>query len=247
MKHIIADFLSKQKESSLLKIKEMRVVCNIAFDKDLIDTNSGNISYGLGKDMLITKTGASLMNLKYEDFTVASVSAGNVQLNYHPASSELAIHRFILKSFPESCVFHAHPSSAIALSLLDNILSNKKDSKLLIEELKEENKDNNNLDDFMNKSLILKYPDIKIIIPLDIETAYFFPYIYVFPLGFINDIKSLNENKLNFSAKDIFKEQGIFMIKSHGSFAWGKTPIEALRWTMMLEAASKIILKIVDL
>lgn len=98
-----------------------------------------------------------------------------------------------------------------------------------------DNADNDNADNIDNGD------DIDEIIPLDFETAYFFPKIYIFPLSFIADIKAKNLN-IDLKAKDIFKENGVFMIKSHGAFAWGKTPLDALRWTLMLEASAKIIL-----
>lgn len=198
----------------LKKILELARVCNIAFDKDLIDTHSGNISMGAGEDLLITKTGRSLINLKPQDFTLAPVIKPEKE-DKSGASSEIDIHRFILRSFPNSTVFHSHPLNAIALSLSLH-----------------KNTDNNKK----------KYPELDEITPLDFESAYFFPVIYVFPLNLIEDIRA-NNLKTEFEAKDIFKENGVFMIKSHGSFAWGRTPLDALRWTIMLEASAKIILK----
>ncbi|MDA8298782.1 MAG: class II aldolase/adducin family protein [Deltaproteobacteria bacterium] len=199
---------------------ELRNVCNIAFDKNLVDTHSGNISVETEDGILITKTGRSLINLKPDDFTVSA----------NCASSELEVHRFILKSFPASSVFHCHPLNAIALSLrtdktgADGISGAIADASL--------------------KKLFSIYPDIKIIKPLDFESAYFFPEIYVFPLKFIDDVKSGTFSAFNIKASDIFKENGVFMIKSHGSFSWGRTPTVALRWAMTLEASSEIILKL---
>ncbi|MHB1704228.1 MAG: class II aldolase/adducin family protein [bacterium] len=199
---------------------ELRNVCNIAFDKNLVDTHSGNISVETEDGILITKTGRSLINLKPDDFTVSA----------NCASSELEVHRFILKSFPASSVFHCHPLNAIALSLrtdktgADGISGAIANASL--------------------KKLFSIYPDIKIIKPLDFESAYFFPEIYVFPLKFIDDVKSGTFSAFNIKASDIFKENGVFMIKSHGSFSWGRTPTVALRWAMTLEASSEIILKL---
>ena len=216
-------------------VSELGRVCKIAFDKGLIDTHSGNISMGIKKSILITKTGKSLINLKPSDFTSVPLNPEKQSRNgLNPAesteasepSSELEIHKFILKSFPGSTVFHSHPVNAIALSL---ILNKKRAVK------------------FKSSSLVIRklhaeYPDLDKITPLDFESAYFFPEIYILPLKFTEDIKS-GGLKLKLEAKDMFKENGVFMIKSHGSFSWGPTPLEALRWTMALEASSEIILK----
>ncbi|MCL4321332.1 MAG: class II aldolase/adducin family protein [Deltaproteobacteria bacterium] len=216
----------------LKRIAELRQVCKIAFDKGLIDTHSGNISIGLGKNLLITKTGRSLINLKPQDFTAVSIIKPKKGDKDGGASSEINIHRFILKSFPDSTVFHSHPLNAIALSLSPhkNMDNNK------------EKGDRFKSVPFFLENLYKKYPELDEITPLDFESTYFFPKIYVFPLNLIEDIKT-NNLKTGFEAKDIFKENGVFMIKSHGSFAWGKTPLDALRWTIMLEASAKIILK----
>ncbi len=197
-------------------IAELRSVCNIAFDKNLVDTHSGNISVGTEDGILITKTGRSLINLEPDDFT----------LSEDCASSELEVHRFILNGFPKSSVFHCHPLNAIALSL------------------RADKSADGSAKDGSIKKLFSIYPDIQIIKPLDFESAYFFPEIYVFPLKFINDVKSGKLSDFNIKADDIFKENGVFMVKSHGSFSWGRTPAEALRWAMTLEASSKIILKL---
>jgi Ribulose-5-phosphate 4-epimerase and related epimerases and aldolases len=182
-----------------------------------VDTHSGNISVETEDGILITKTGRSLINLKPDDFTVSA----------NCASSELEVHRFILKSFPASSVFHCHPLNAIALSLrtdktgADGISGAIADASL--------------------KKLFSIYPDIKIIKPLDFESAYFFPEIYVFPLKFIDDVKSGTFSAFNIKAGDIFKENGVFMIKSHGSFHGDGLRRLTLRWAMTLEASSEII------
>jgi ribulose-5-phosphate 4-epimerase/fuculose-1-phosphate aldolase len=233
-------------------ISELKLVCNIAFDKGLIDTHSGNISAGIEAGghrhscgvgrFLITKTGRSLLNLKPDDFTIASFKNTD-----NEASSEIDIHRFILRSFPDSTVFHSHPLNAIALSLHSK--------QGLVSQVNVKNTLNNKQNKGQNTAieppchseiskideLYEKYPEIDEITPLDFESVYFFPKIYVFPLNFIADIKAKNLN-MDFEAKDIFGENGVFMIKSHGAFTWGKTPLDALRWALMLETSAKIIL-----
>jgi L-fuculose-phosphate aldolase len=229
-------FKNKTKKQEYSKyVSELGKVCKIAFGKGLIDTHSGNISMGIKENILITKTGKSLIDLKPSDFTIVPLNpgkqSGKVSNPFKSAatsepSSELEVHKFILKSFKDSTVFHSHPVNAIALSLvLDKKKTDKfKSSPLIIKKLRAE------------------YPGLNKITPADFESAYFFPEIYIMPLKFIEDIKS-GGLKLKLEAKDIFKENGVFIIKSHGSFSWGPTPLEALRWTLALEASSEIILK----
>jgi L-fuculose-phosphate aldolase len=215
------------------KVLELNRVCRIAFDKGLLDTHSGNIGMGIGGDILITKTGRSLIDLKPQDFTTIPVIKPEKGDKDGGASSEIGIYRFILKSFPDSTVFHSHPVNAIALTL--NLRKNTNNRNGVSKSCTP-----------LFKNLYKKYRELDEIIPLDFESAYFFPKIYVFPLNLIEDIKK-NSLRPPFEAKDIFKENGVFMIKSHGSFAWGKTPLDALRWTMMLEASAEIILKCLSL
>lgn len=214
-------------------ITELKRVCNIAFDKDFIDTHSGNISVGTGDDILITKTGRSLIDLKLQDFTIVPLNKPEKNNDNDP-SSEIDIHRFILKSFPNSTVLHSHPINAVSLSL-------HMDYGQTVPNINIKKPDINARNINKIKELYAKYNGMDEITALDFESAYFFPKIYVFPLDFIEDIKA-DRLKIKLEASDIFKENGVFMIKSHGSFSWGKTPLDALRWTIMLESTAKIIL-----
>ncbi|RZD16503.1 MAG: hypothetical protein EVJ46_05660 [Candidatus Acididesulfobacter guangdongensis] len=246
----------------LKKIKEMQKACSIAFSKNLIDTHSGNISCGnsLNNEIIITKTGASLINLEVNDFTIAPLEIADIANNgYYPSdtlkesspSSEIAVHRFIAQSYPDSCILHTHPETAIALGINDNYRYsenkymynfedfNKNKDALLALDKKNSDTKNLNIDTIHN--LFEKYPELKILKPADFEASYFFPLIYIFPLNFIDDIKLNNKNNINFKISDIFTDNGIFIIKYHGCFAWGKTALDALRWTMMLESSSKIL------
>ncbi len=250
-------------DAYLKKIKEMHEVCSIAFSKNLIDTHSGNISCGnsLNNEIIITKTGASLINLEVNDFTVAPLEISDTANNrYYPSdtrkenspSSEIAIHRFIAQSYSDSYILHTHPETAIALSISDKNRKysenkymynfddfNKNKDALL--KLNNKNADTKNFNIDIISKLFEKYPELKILMPADFEASYFFPLIYIFPLNFIDDIKLNNKNNINFKISDIFTDNGIFIIKYHGCFAWGRTALDALRWTMMLESSSKIL------
>ncbi len=249
-------------DAYLKRIKEMQKACSIAFSKNLIDTHSGNISYcdSLNNEILITKTGASLISLEVNDFTIAPLEIVNTANNGHypsdiwkgsSPSSEIAIHRFIAQSYPDSYILHAHPETAIALSINDNYRHsenkyiynfedfNKKKDVLLT--LFKKNADTKNLNIDIIPNLFEIYPELKILKPADFEASYFFPLIYIFPLSFIDDIKLNNKKNINFKISALFTDNGIFVIKYHGCFAWGKTALDALRWTMMLESSSKIL------
>lgn len=220
-------------------ISELGGLCRIAFDKGLIDTHSGNVSRGIKKNRLvISKTGSSLINPSHDDFTIIPI-ARNAGQKIKPeeveASSEKEIHRFIIKSFPGSTVFHGHPVNAVALSVKAEL-----QSQLLVPKNISRTAAEKKPFPYIVR-LAEKYPEIRVIRPLDFESAYFFPEIFVFPLRLIEDIKT-GTVALPFEAKDIFGENGVFIISSHGSFSWGKTPLDALRWTMVLEFASKVIL-----
>ncbi len=213
----------------------------MAFDKNLIDTHSGNISMGIRDTMLITVAGKSLIDLKDADFTTVPlrVSVRNKPNKEAPhigpvPSSEIEVHRFILQSFPDSTVFHSHPPSATALSILS---CNKKVRSIMREGNNEFTKNQiKNAEEVCSK-----YPETTFITPLDFETRYFFPQIPVYPLSFTEDIKK-GRGFADFKKIGIFGGNGVFMVKSHGSFAWGKTPLDALRWTLVLETAAKLIL-----
>ena len=295
--------------SYLKKIKEMQHSCSIAFNKNLIDTHSGNISHGdtASNEMIITKTGASLINLEIKDFMIAPIEVNKISYltlteeekkkerkeeeeeeeEEESPSSEIAVHRLILKSFPNSCILHTHPETAIALSIKNNYkfrenkyiynledfnniycdksksaneYENKKnifENSKKIETGEKEVYKNTAALNLTNNDIILNnlntisglfkiYPELKILKPADFEAAYFFPSIYIFPLSFIEDIKSNNKNNINFKAGGIFADNGIFIVKSHGCFAWGKTALDALRWTMMLESSSRILYMLED-
>lgn len=250
----------------LKKIEEMGQACRIAFDKGLLDTHSGNISSGYKENLIITKTGASLANPETGDFVIEAlfpeetgkwsvlskeISVSEKALDLFPSknfkpSSEIQVHRFILESFPEAAVFHSHPLNAITLSLFSI------NGKIKLPGLKEMEEKFINYDCGRGRKLsgknsgkkagvLKKYPETSLIVPFDFETRYFFPEIPIFPLELIEDIKT-GKIGTYFKAKDIFKEDGVIMIKSHGSFAWGKTALDALRWTMLLESTAKIIL-----
>ena len=81
----------------------------------LISSHGGNMSVRLGDKVVIKRRGAMLGRLKPHDLIETGL--------YKPdsgvilASTELIVHRAIYLSTPALAVIHAHPRTAIALSL----------------------------------------------------------------------------------------------------------------------------------
>ena len=82
---------------------------------DLVSSHGGNISVRFGDRVIIKRRGAMLGRLKEGDLieTGLTKSDSGVML----ASTELVVHRAIYMTTPALAVVHAHPRTAIALSL----------------------------------------------------------------------------------------------------------------------------------
>jgi L-fuculose-phosphate aldolase len=82
---------------------------------DLVSSHGGNISIRLGNRLIIKRRGAMLGRLKEEDLieTGLEKTDSGVML----ASTELIVHRAIYLATRALAVVHAHPRTAIALSL----------------------------------------------------------------------------------------------------------------------------------
>ena len=82
---------------------------------DLVSSHGGNISIRLGDRLIIKRRGAMLGRLKEEDLieTGLEKTDSGVML----ASTELIVHRAIYLATRALAVVHAHPRTAIALSL----------------------------------------------------------------------------------------------------------------------------------
>lgn len=86
------------------------------YTKGLLSAADGNISYRLSdKEILITPSGKSKAFIKTEDLAVITLE--NEILTGNP-SSERLMHLEVYKKCPEArAVIHAHPTTAIALSI----------------------------------------------------------------------------------------------------------------------------------
>jgi L-fuculose-phosphate aldolase len=82
---------------------------------DLVSSHGGNISIRLGNRLIIKRRGAMLGRLKEEDLIETGLEKTDSAVML--ASTELIVHRAIYLATRALAVVHAHPRTAIALSL----------------------------------------------------------------------------------------------------------------------------------
>ncbi len=86
----------------------------------LITSHAGNISIRSDERVWITRTGSMLGRLEPEDIVETSLSPHE---SPHPkASMELPVHLAIYRATSAQAILHAHPPTAVALSLLDEVI-----------------------------------------------------------------------------------------------------------------------------
>jgi len=81
----------------------------------LISSHGGNLSVRFGDRVIVKRRGAMLGRLKPHDLVETSLARNDS--NVVLASTELVVHRAIYLATPALAVVHAHPRTAIALSL----------------------------------------------------------------------------------------------------------------------------------
>jgi len=82
---------------------------------DLVSSHGGNLSVRLGDRVVIKRRGAMLGRLKEGDLIETGLEKPDSGVVL--ASTELVVHRAIYLATPALAVVHAHPRTAIALSL----------------------------------------------------------------------------------------------------------------------------------
>ena len=98
-------------------ISKIQTVCRDLFLSGLIDSHSGNVSVRRGKNILIKKTGAQLRHFSKSDFVEFPLKS----LSHPGVSSDYLTHRKIYLEVPQAqAILHAHPPTAVALSLYLN-------------------------------------------------------------------------------------------------------------------------------
>lgn len=86
----------------------------------LITLHAGNMSLRSGERIWITRTGSMLGRLGLDDLVETALSASG---SPHPkASMELPVHLAIYRATSAQAILHAHPPSAVALSLVDDAI-----------------------------------------------------------------------------------------------------------------------------
>jgi L-fuculose-phosphate aldolase len=86
----------------------------------LITSHAGNISLRSGERIWITRTGSMLSRLGPDDVVETPLSVGG---SAHPlASMELPVHLAIYRATSAQSILHAHPPSAVALSLIYDVI-----------------------------------------------------------------------------------------------------------------------------
>lgn len=102
-----------------LKIYEVfRDIGRDLFVAGLISSHGGNMSIRVGDKIIIKRRGAMLGRLKLHDLVETNLFKPDSGVVV--ASTELIVHRAIYLSTPALAVIHAHPRTAIALSLSRN-------------------------------------------------------------------------------------------------------------------------------
>jgi len=92
------------------------VGCDLC-NRGLVCAHSGNLSIRLGDRVIITRRGSKLDSLEENDLIETGIDKND---RFTPlASDELPVHRAIYRETPALAIVHAHPTHAVALSLVE--------------------------------------------------------------------------------------------------------------------------------
>lgn len=94
--------------------EEFKKIGSILFQARLENSHSGNMSVRVGNRILITRRGSMLGFLKDDDIVETGLDEDDFGIAL--ASTEVGIHRAILKNTSALAVIHTHPIYAVALS-----------------------------------------------------------------------------------------------------------------------------------
>jgi L-fuculose-phosphate aldolase len=96
-------------------IRQFQEVGRDMYVAGLVSSHGGNLSVRLGERLVIKRRGAMLGRLREVDLVETGLEKPDSGIAL--ASSELVVHRAIYLATPALAVAHAHPRTAIALSL----------------------------------------------------------------------------------------------------------------------------------
>lgn len=96
------------------RLFEFRRAGEDLFRQGCNNSHSGNMSIREGGSILITRTGAQLGRLGWDDLVETAFHYEDAAVRR--ASMELVVHRAIYGGTPATAIIHAHPPHAVALS-----------------------------------------------------------------------------------------------------------------------------------
>ncbi|MGD1992414.1 MAG: aldolase [Anaerolineae bacterium] len=91
------------------------------YQAQMVSSHGGNLSIRRGNRLVIKRSGAMLAHLQPEDLIETGISQDDE--NTPLCSTELIVHRAIYRATPAKAVVHAHPRTAVALSLTRETIS----------------------------------------------------------------------------------------------------------------------------
>ena len=98
-------------------LSQFQAVGHDLFTQGLVSSHSGNLSIRLRDQLIITRRGSMLGCLQEADLIETGITKNDRSTPL--ASNELAVHRAIYQQTPALAIVHAHPSHAVALSLVE--------------------------------------------------------------------------------------------------------------------------------
>ena len=105
----------------MYSLREFQAVGSDLYTAGLNNSHSGNMSVRDNRCMQITKSGAMLHRLEFDD--IIETLIGQEDNNTHKASREKPVHSKIYADTDYQAIVHAHPPAIIALSLImDHIM-----------------------------------------------------------------------------------------------------------------------------
>jgi L-fuculose-phosphate aldolase len=99
-------------------LEEFKRIGKFLFQEGLVGSHGGDMSVRQGDKILITRRDAMLGDLSEGDVLEVGIEEKNE--NEAKVSRELVVHRAIYRQTSIRAIIHAHPASAIAVSITDN-------------------------------------------------------------------------------------------------------------------------------